>query len=167
MLARQKVMLRLSAFALLLSPCCVSSPAPQTKDTSNRAAVISWYADLNGSNESPVVSTEARAKAEFIFDFQTQTAKFQITPENLKDVSKVLLLTKGEQANLKGSAVLTLYDASRGPALSNAYTRTFTGDAFKEISNAVLNGMAVVEVTTKTHPNGEIVGPVEMHKSYK
>jgi hypothetical protein len=167
MLSRQKI--QLGSLALLVSLCSFSMQTRQNKDISDRAAVVTWSADLNGKNETPAVSTEARAKAEFMFDFQTQTAKFRMTGENLRDVSKVLLLAKGPQTNLKGAPVLTLYNAGENPALpkAGAYTKTFTDGPFKEIANAVLNGTGVIEVTTKAHPNGEIAGLVQMHKSYQ
>jgi len=167
MFSRQK--LQLGGFALLVSLCSFSLQTTQTKDASSRAAVVVWSADLSGSQETPAVSTEAKAKVEFTFDFQAKTAKFQMTGENLQDVSRILLLTKGLQTSLKGTPVLTLYNASETPALpkAGAYTKAFTGSAFEQIANAVLNGIGVVEVTTEAHPNGEIAGLVEMHKSYQ
>jgi hypothetical protein len=167
MLARQRVICQLSAFALLVSLYAVSLQTTQARDSSDRAAVVTWSADLNGNNETPAVSTAARATAEFTFDFHARTATFQITPENLQNVATVLLLVKGAEKNLKGAPVLTLYNAAEGPGLSKAYTKTFANDAFKEIANAVLNGTGVVEVTTKAHPDGEISGVVQMHKSYR
>ncbi len=167
MFSRQK--LQVVAFTMLVAGCSFSLQTTQTKDVSNRGAVIVWSAELSGNQESPAVSTEAKAKAEFIFDFQTKTAKFQMTGQNIQDVSKVLLLSKGSETNLKGAPVLTLYNAGETPAIpkSGAYTKTFTGSAFEQIANAVLNGIGVVEVATKAHPNGEIAGLVEMHKSYQ
>jgi len=169
MLAGDKLMGRVSAVVLLASLALFSQQSAQSKDASDRAPVVTWSADLRGENETPAVSTKATAKVEFVFDFHSQTAKFQMTRENLPDVSKVVLLGKGPQATLKGAVVLALYDAAEGPALpkTDAYTKTFTGSAFKQIANAVLNGTGVVEVTTKAHPSGEIVGLVQMHKEYR
>jgi hypothetical protein len=167
MLARPKAICRLSALLLLVLLYAVSAQ-PQTKDSSDRAAVVTWSADLNGENETPAVSTEAKATAEFTFDFQAQTANFRMTTGNLQDVSQILLLAKGPQ-NPKGAQVLTLYNAGESPALPKAgvYNKTFTGPAFKQVANTVLNGLGVLEVTTKAHPNGEIVGPVQMRKAYR
>ena len=170
--ALRKVIYWLGAFALLVSLYSVALQTEQAKDSSDRAPVVTWSADLKGSNETPAVSTQATAKAEFTFDFSTQTAQFHMTRENLQNVAKVVLFAKAPNANLKGAnlkgaPVLTLYNAAEGPALTGAYTKTFTGSAFREIANAVLNGTGVVEVTTKAHPNGEIAGLVQMQKSYR
>lgn len=169
MLMWRKVICRWIAFALLASLASFSQQTTGAKDTSDRAPVVIWSADLNGNHETPVVSTKATAKAEFTFDFSTHTAKFRLTPENLQDVSKVLLLAKGPGTKIKGATILALYDAAAGSAFpkTGAYAPTFTGNAFNQIVNTVLNGVGVVEVTTKTHPDGEVLGLVEMHKSYQ
>ncbi len=167
MFLRQK--LQVGAFVALVSLGSFSLQTTQAKDVSNRAAVVRWSADLSGKQETPAVSTEAKAKAEFIFDFQTKTAKFLMTGENLQGVSKILLLSKGPETNLKGALVLTLYNAGETPLIPKlgAYTKMFTGSAFEKIANAVLNGLGIVEITTSTHPNGEIAGAIEMRKSYQ
>jgi hypothetical protein len=63
--------------------------------------------------------------------------------------------------------LLTIYDASKDGEFKHPFTKTVTGEAFNKIAEVVLNYEGIVEVLTKSHPNGALAGLVEMHKSYK
>lgn len=167
------------ALALSFLP---QTTAQQPGPRGDESAVVTWSADLEGKNEAPAVETQATAQAEFEFDFRKQEATVKILGKNLHDVTKVSLGVEHNLRNLKAAtaAKLALYDAvkdgpfpqpnaSAGPqgGLSVVFSKKFSGSAFKEIADAVLNGQGVVEVQTKAHPQGELIGLVRMHKSYK
>jgi hypothetical protein len=141
-------------------------PAQQSDD-SERNAVVTWSADLLGRNEPPAVQTAATGKAEFNFDFDHQTVTVQVDIQSLDNISKIQLRPEHSRKDIKTPALLTIYDASKDGEFKNPFIRTIDGEAFKKIAEVVLNYEGVVEVSTKFHPNGELVGLVEMHKSYK
>lgn len=165
--------------ALVLS---ILSPAlAQQPEQPAQGAVITWSANLEGQNEAPAVKTQATAQAEFEFDFRKQEVAVKITGQNLREISKISLGAGHTRGELKAAAAkLVLYDVTKdGPlpepnAAATAagrppllLSKTFSGSAFKEIADAVLNGQGVVEVHTKAHPGGELIGLVQMQKSYK
>lgn len=176
-----KVLFWATAFASLLSVESLPVAPAQQPSTGGSRAVITWSADLEGKNEAPAVASQAAAVAEFEFDFRKKEATVKIHARDLHDVSKILLGVQQVRGQLKVPAKVTLYDvsangpmqpdyaaaASKDGALPLVYTRTFSGEAFQAVADAVLNGQGVVEVLTKAHPNGELVGMVQMHKSYK
>jgi len=139
----------------------------QQGDESERNAVITWSADLLGRNESPAVQTSATGKAEFSFDFDHQTVTVQVDIQSLDNISKIQLRPEHSRKDIKTPALLTIYDASKDGEFKNPFTKTIDGDAFKKIAEVVLNYEGIVEVSTKAHPNGELAGLVEMHKTYK
>ena len=148
---------------LLFSP---QMPAQQG-DPSERTAVVTWSADLLGRNESPAVQTAATGKAEFSFDFDHQTVTIQVDIQNLDNISKIQLRPEHSKKDIKTPALLTIYDASKDGEFKHPLTKTINGEAFNKIAEVVLNYEGLVEVSTKAHPNGELAGLVEMHKSYK
>src|SRR5436305_13140477 len=153
-----------SVLALLFSLCVFSQTAGQKVDSSDHEAVITWSADLQGKNEVPAVRTQASAKAEFKFDFGAQTATFKITAQNLQDVSKIVLRVERAQEGLKGPAIVVLYSLTKDGPFPGTYTKTLAGGLFKEVAEVVSNGEGIVEVLTKAHPHGELIGLVQMHK---
>ncbi|HEV2987248.1 MAG TPA: CHRD domain-containing protein [Candidatus Angelobacter sp.] len=162
---------------LLCSRCLVALAgvllffSPQTwaqeSDPSERNAVITWSADLLGRNESPAVQTAASGKADFNFDFDHQTVTIRVEIQNLDNISKIQLRPEHSRKDAKTPALLTIYDAAKDGEFKQTLTKTVDGDAFNKIAAVVLNYEGVVEVSTKSHPNGELAGLVEMHKSYK
>jgi len=157
---------RLILVASVLFVCCAPMPAQET-DPSERNAVVTWSADLLGKNESPAVQTPATGKAEFSFDFDHQTALVQVDVQNLDNISKIQLRPAHSKKDLKTPPLLTIYDAAKDGEFKHPLTKTIDGEAFNKIAQVVLNYEGVVEVFTKSHPNGEIAGVVEMHKTYK
>lgn len=139
----------------------------QETDPSERNEVVTWSADLLGKNESPAVQTSAMGKVEFSFDFDHQTAMVKIDVQNLDNVSKIQLRPAHSKKDPRTPALLTIYDAAKDGEFKHPFTKTIDGEAFNKIAQVVLNYEGVVEVSTKSHPNGEIAGLVEMHKSYK
>lgn len=169
----------MGSVALVLS---ILPPAvAQQSEQAAHGAVITWSADLEGKNEAPAVSTQAAAQAEFEFDFRKQEVAVKITGQNLRDISKISLGAGHTRGALKAAAAkMALYDLTKDGPLPQPNTgaaaegklplilsKTFSGNNFKEIADAVLNGQGVVEVHTKAHPEGELIGLVQMHKSYK
>ena len=141
-------------------------PAQQS-DPSERTAVVTWSADLLGRNESPAVQTAATGKAEFNFDFDHQTVTIQVDIQNLDNISKIQLRPEHSRKDAKTPVLLTIYDASKDGEFKHPFMKTINGEAFNKIAQVVLNYEGVVEVSTKSHPNGELAGLVEMHKTYK
>lgn len=168
------------ALVLFVLPPAVAQQAGQGGDES---AIVTWSADLEGKNETPAVETQATARAEFEFDFRKQEATVKILGQNLRDVTKVSLGAEHHLGNLKAAAAvakLALYEALKdGPfpqpnanavpqgGLPLVFSKKFSGSAFHQIADAVLNGQGVVEIHTKAHPQGELIGLVQMHKSYR
>jgi hypothetical protein len=139
----------------------------QQADPSARAEVVTWSADLLGRNESPAIQTAGTGKAEFSFDFDHQTVTIQVDIQNLDNISKIQLRPEHSRKDIKAPVLLTIYDASKDGEFKHPLTKTINGEAFSKIAEVVLNYEGIVEVSTKSHPNGELVGLVEMHKSYK
>ncbi len=164
-------MLRWSRCVILIAAVVLAfssrMPAQETTDPSERNEVLTWSADLLGKNESPVVQTSASGKAEFSFDFDHQTVMVQVDVQNLDNISKIQLRPAHSKKDLKTPALLTIYDAAKDGEFKHPFTKTVDGEAFNKIAQVVLNYEGVVEVSTKSHPNGEIAGLVEMHKTYK
>jgi len=138
--------------------------------------VISWYADLKGSTETPAVDTAATGKATIVFDFDNPKATMTIDNAGLQDVTKIELHACLTYNDMTGPAIANLYDAKDGP-LTASYQKVI-GDkdvvkcdkpavtSMKDLANVVLNNQAAVIVFTKAHPNGEIAGKIGMHKAY-
>jgi hypothetical protein len=146
---------------------CSSQMLGQQGDPSARDAVITWSADLLGRNESPVVQTAATGKAEFSFDFDHHTVTINVDIQNLENVSKIQLRAEDARKDIKAPVLLTIYDAAKHGEFKHPLTKTVNGEAFNKIAEVVLNYEGIVEVFTKSHPNGALAGLVEMHKSYK
>jgi hypothetical protein len=139
----------------------------QEEDSSTRTEIVTWSADLLGRNTSPVVQTAGTGKVEFSFDFDHQIVTVQVDIQNLDNISKIQLRPEHSRKDIKTPALLTIYDASKDGDFKHPLTKTINGEAFNKIAEVVLNYEGVVEVSTKSHPNGELAGLVEMHKSYK
>ncbi|HEV2960854.1 MAG TPA: CHRD domain-containing protein [Candidatus Angelobacter sp.] len=162
-------MLTLSRGLLLAAAMLFFAPLmpAQQSDPSERTAVVTWSADLLGRNESPAVQTPATGKAEFSFDFDHQTVTIQVDIQNLDNISKIQLRPEHSRKDIKTPALLTIYDASKDGDFKHPFIKTINGEAFNKIAQVVLNYEGVVEVSTKSHPNGELAGLVEMHKTYR
>jgi len=138
--------------------------------------VISWYADLKGSTETPAVDTAATGKATIVFDFDNPKATMTIDNAGLADVTKIELHACLTYNDMTGPTIASLYNAKDGP-LTASYQKVI-GDkdvvkcdkpavtSMKDLANVVLNNQAAVVVFTKTHPGGEIAGKIGMHKAY-
>ncbi|MGO9575487.1 MAG: CHRD domain-containing protein [Terriglobales bacterium] len=129
-------------------------------------SVVTWSAEMSGRREIPTVVTDARGKAGFVFDFPNRRATVTITTRNIKDVEKIELRIRRSAHDASGPAAIVIYDAKDGP-YSGRLTRVLPASRFKELATLVLNGRATVTVCTKSHPDGEITGRVQMHKSYE
>ncbi|HXB20957.1 MAG TPA: CHRD domain-containing protein [Candidatus Solibacter sp.] len=162
-------MLFWSRYLVLVAAILLFSPQMQGQqdDPSARTEVVTWSADLLGRNTSPAVQTPATGKAEFSFDFDHQTVTIQVDIQNLDNISKIQLRPEHSRKDIKSPVLLTIYDASKDGEFKHPLTKTINGEAFSKIAEVVLNYEGIVEVSTKSHPNGEIAGLVEMHKSYK
>lgn len=157
---------RLILVAVVLFVFSSRMPAQET-DPSERNEVLTWSADLQGKNESPAVQTPATGKVEFSFDFDHQTAMVRVDVQNLDNISKIQLRPAHSKKDPRTPPLLTIYDAARDGEFKHPFTKTIDGEAFNKIAQVVLNYEGVVEVSTKSHPSGEIAGLVEMHKTYK
>lgn len=137
--------------------------------------VIQWYADLKGSNETPSIDTQDSGKATFIFNFEHPEATIKLDTQNITDVKTVELRFARTQDDMSGPTLVVLYDSKDGK-LPGTISKTIRDldivkqttpkvEHMQDIVNTVLNGMAVVAICTKAHPQGEIAGRISMHKT--
>lgn len=138
--------------------------------------VISWYADLSGTSETPAVQSTASGRATFVFDFQNPQATVTVDTHGLQDVLRIELHACPTYSDVNGPAIAMLYQAKDGP-LPASLTKVLTNaDVLKidkpnvasmnDVANVVLNDQSAVVVYTKEHPEGEIAGKIGMHKTY-
>jgi len=139
--------------------------ATESMANTELTSVVTWSANLSGRREIPSVTTDATGTAGFVFDFPNRKATINIVTRSLQDVQKIELRMRRAAHDASGPVLITVYDSKDGP-FNGTLTKTFPATRFKELATVILNGRAIVTVCTKSHPDGEITGRVEMHKSY-
>jgi hypothetical protein len=121
-------------------------------------AMVEWYADLT-EPETSVTPSRDIGRVTATVDFPHQTVTFHTM---IKDPSG---LRRVEVRSASG-AIFTIFDAHEG-RFTGESTRTAEGAAFSNVATPILNSQAAVAITTDTHPDGEVVGQIVMHKHYE
>jgi len=158
----------LAVFAAIFSghPCLIGQTDTGGMSNTERMAVVTWSADLSGKREIPSVVTNATGKAGFVFDFSNHEVTVNLVTHDIQDVQRVELRLRRSAHDASGPILITVYEAKDGP-FNATLTKTFSAKHFEELATVILNGRAIVTVSTKSHPDGEITGRVQMHKSYR
>jgi hypothetical protein len=136
----------------------------------NTQAVVEWSANLTGAKDASLplaeaVQTPATGKATAVFDFEHKSLTLTVAAENISGVQQVQLRTARSRGDLSGPIISTIYDFHDG-AFTGSVSKIISGSDFTRIATSILNGQDVVVVTTEAHRDGEIAGPILMHKSY-
>jgi hypothetical protein len=152
--------------AALCIGCLCGASKSDGQAAVERLASVTWSANLKGSKEKPPVFTDAKGIAVFFFDFKAQILTIRVDVQNVSNVRAIELRASHTNRDLTGPEIFSIYDASAGP-FSGSITKNVPRALFEKVANTVLNGQALVELSTTDHPRGEICGRVMMHKSYE
>ena len=133
-------------------------------------AIVDWSADLTGTKDASgvmeAVQTRASGKATASVDFDHQSITFNVAAKDITGVRKIEVREARSKGDLSGPTIFIIYDSHDGP-FNGSVTKAVPEPLFKHVATPVANGQAVVVVSTTAHPDGEIAGPIRMHKSYE
>jgi len=152
----------ISLFIFLLTSLGVTADSSSSGERTFRA-------ELSGSEEVPLVNTEAEGEAEFRISGSGDTLTYRLTISHIKDIisAYIHMGRKGE----KGPPVADLFAEPKKKNISGTLlaegkvephllTGPLKGKSLKSLIQLMEAGDAYVNIQTKKHPEGEIRGQI-------
>ncbi len=148
---------------LLLVAVAMASPVAVAKQHTNFRAI------LRGSNQIPIVSTNAHGVFIASLSSDGKSLTFKLIVANLENVTMAHIHLGNSTTN--GPIVIFLFHTespiarqdgilSRGTVTASDLKGPLAGQQFSALINAIQSGNAYVNVHTTQHPAGEIRGQV-------
>ena len=133
-------------------------------------AMVEWYADLSeptaAHGDAPVTHSSDIGRVTVTVDFPNRKVTFHTVLKGIVGLRRIEVRTAAESGDAGGPTIFTIYDAHEG-RFSGESKRTVEESRFSDVATPILNSRAEIAIATDTHPDGEVVGQIVMHKHYE